>query len=148
MKKGFTLLELIIVIVILGILATLGYTQYTKIVERSRGAEAVANFSKMRKNAINYYLENNTFVGIASADLGIGSDVPSGCASSNYFNYGFQGAGATQVTIYAVRCTASGKTPNWTGNRYVIEHFVNSNSADTIGCWDYVLSQWVGWCVP
>lgn len=40
MKKGFTLLELIIVIIIIGILATLGLTQYARMVERGRGAEA------------------------------------------------------------------------------------------------------------
>ncbi|MDD5156229.1 MAG: prepilin-type N-terminal cleavage/methylation domain-containing protein, partial [Candidatus Omnitrophica bacterium] len=74
MKKAFTLLELIVVIVILGILATLGYTQYSKLMERQRQSEAMVIFDKMRKNAINYYLENNTFIGITSADLGVGGD--------------------------------------------------------------------------
>ena len=34
MKRGFTLLEIIVVIVILGIMATLAATQYTKMVEK------------------------------------------------------------------------------------------------------------------
>ncbi|MDD5130223.1 MAG: prepilin-type N-terminal cleavage/methylation domain-containing protein, partial [Candidatus Omnitrophica bacterium] len=40
MKKGFTLVELIIVVIIVGILASIGLTQYNKVVEKSRAAEA------------------------------------------------------------------------------------------------------------
>jgi prepilin-type N-terminal cleavage/methylation domain-containing protein len=45
-KKGFTLLELIVVIVIIGVLATLGLTQYASMVERGRSAEAKANYRR------------------------------------------------------------------------------------------------------
>jgi prepilin-type N-terminal cleavage/methylation domain-containing protein len=38
--KGFTLVEIIIVVIVLGILASVAGVQYTKVVERSRGAEA------------------------------------------------------------------------------------------------------------
>ena len=42
MEKGFSLMELIVVIVIIGVLATLSITQYTPVRERAIGREAVS----------------------------------------------------------------------------------------------------------
>ncbi len=115
-KNGFTLLELIIVIVIVGILAVLGLNQYTNIVEASRGADAKAGFGVIRKLHAAYYLLNNTRSGETSADIGIGSSaeqLPSSCSSRSYFYYtwGQSSLGDPVIYIYATRCTIGGKSP-------------------------------------
>ncbi|MDD5155654.1 MAG: type II secretion system protein [Candidatus Omnitrophica bacterium] len=116
-NSAFTLLELIVVIVILGILATLGFTQYNKTVERTREAEAIAAIGSMTKLAWSYYLANGTFVGIQNADCGVGSSsdqIPSSCRSANYFWYQVASSDySAQVDLNAVRCTSGGKTPNY-----------------------------------
>lgn len=110
---GFTLLELIIVIVIIGVLAVLGFTQYSKIVERSRGAEARTILGDLRKMAAGYYLEKNSAAGLTGAQLGIGNTIgtiPGQCLSSHYFSYSVTPS-ATGAVFAAVRCGNLGKEP-------------------------------------
>jgi prepilin-type N-terminal cleavage/methylation domain-containing protein len=102
MKKGFTLLELIMVIVILGILSTLGFTQYTKMVEKGRTAEARTILGQIRSAQIAYYQEWGVYGG-AISNLFV--DAPTTCMTTHYFMY------ATTGPCTAVRCTAGGKIP-------------------------------------
>ena len=57
MKKGFTLLELIVVVIIVGVLGSLGFAQYTKVVEKSRTAEAKAILGALRSAQEAYRLQ-------------------------------------------------------------------------------------------
>jgi len=60
MKRGFTLLELIIVLIILGVLSTLGITQYGAMRERALGREAVAQLKMIQAAEEVLYLETNS----------------------------------------------------------------------------------------
>lgn len=115
MKKGFTLLELIVVIIIIGILATLGLTQYGKMVERGRGAEARQLCGNLRSLAAAHYLEYNTLAApnaftVAIAGVGTANDqIPSACRASHYFSYSIAGTTATALKTTATRCGATGR---------------------------------------
>ncbi|MFH1478548.1 MAG: prepilin-type N-terminal cleavage/methylation domain-containing protein [Candidatus Omnitrophota bacterium] len=56
-KRGFTLLEILIVIVILGILSALSIGAYRKAVERSRWADAETSLSILRGSIDRYWYE-------------------------------------------------------------------------------------------
>lgn len=114
MRKGFTLLELVVVIIILGVLATLGIQQYTRMVERARGAEARTILGQVRAAAAAYKLENGNVTGFGNTNAGIGTSsdqIPSNCTASHYFNYTVTSASGNQVVLTAARCTANGKIP-------------------------------------
>ncbi|MDD5155787.1 MAG: type II secretion system protein [Candidatus Omnitrophica bacterium] len=108
-NSAFTLLELIVVIVILGILATLGFTQYSTVVESTRLAEAKTRIGNMRQLATEYYWKNGSMDGLLDEDLGVNNT----CTSSHYFKYR-QSHLSNMVSLNATRCTTAGKTPHAT----------------------------------
>jgi len=70
MKKGFTLMELIIVVVIIGILAMVGLPQFFRVAERGRAAEGIALLGSIRSAQLRYAAEHGRTVGVmASLDI-------------------------------------------------------------------------------
>jgi len=151
MKKSFTLLELVVVIIILGVLATLGLTQYGSMVERGRIGEAIANLGDMRKLAIAYRLANGSVTGMANADVNIGTaadQLPNwpNCRSTHYFTYFIDTAQADPVVRgIAVRCTSGGKPPQGSG-QYELNLWTNLvTGEDTKQRWDPGIGYHGGW---
>ena len=105
MRKGFTLIELIVVIIIVGILASVGMTQYTKVVEKGRGAEARLILGSLRTAEVAENQENGAYQTVAN----LGVSAPTACANTHYFSYS---CAAASGTCTATRCTSGGKTPD------------------------------------
>ena len=111
MKKGFTLVELIIVVIIVGILASIGLTQYNKVVEKSRAAEARMILGTLRGAEVASMYESGAYATVAN--LGVGA--PATCATTHYFSYS---CSSSTGDCTATRCTIGGKpaqgTASWT----------------------------------
>ena len=105
MRKGFTLIELIVVIIIVGILASVGMTQYTKVVEKGRAAEARLILGSLRTAEVANQIETGAYDTVAN----LGVAAPTACATTHYFSYA---CAAATGTCTATRCTAGGKTPD------------------------------------
>ena len=108
-RRSFTLLELIIVIIIIGVLATLGFMQYSFMLEKARTTEAVTAIGLMRQLTDAYYLRNNqSLSGMRDADVGATNT----CTGSNFFSYSTDRSGSSTVDLMATRCTSGGKQPD------------------------------------
>lgn len=106
MKKGFTLIELIVVIIIVGVLAAIGLTQYTKIVEKGHAAEARTVLGSLRSLEVAANLEG-AYETVANLD----ASIPTSCVAGGayYFSYG---CNTTTGECTATRCIgATGKQP-------------------------------------
>ena len=68
-KKGFTLIEVLIVVIILGILATLAVPQFTRMISRARMAEAWAGLGAVRTAQSIYWMEHSAYAGVVTDGL-------------------------------------------------------------------------------
>ena len=122
-NSGFTIVELVVVVVIIGILASLALPQYIKTVERSRQSEALTNLAAIRGAQTRYYLENS---GYASNFTVLDID---NTTIGTYFNYTVV-ANATGILANATR--TSKKNPCGT-TYYTISMYGNGTTSKS-GC--------------
>jgi type IV pilus assembly protein PilE len=118
--RGFTLMELMIAVAIVGILAAVGYPSYTQHVKRGKIIEALGEMSALRVKMEQYYQDNR---GYGSTD--------STCAVTMPTNPGFTftcswGGGSNSQTF---QVTATGKdSAGMTGYVYTVD---DSNAQKT-----------------
>ena len=102
-KSGFTLLELLIVIIILGILAALALPQYLRTIEKGRSSEAIIHLGMIRIAEINYYAEHRIYTDNFDAlDIDDPNDLPTPPVGTRLFGYSITAGGST-FTASAVR---------------------------------------------
>lgn len=105
-KSGFTLLEVIIVIIIVGVLASLALPRFFSTVEFSKSSEALMSLSALRDSMERCYLgSGGTYAGCTLASLDITNP---GTSPGARFAYTNGSLSATGYTVRATRNTADG----------------------------------------
>ncbi|UCD15871.1 MAG: prepilin-type N-terminal cleavage/methylation domain-containing protein [Candidatus Omnitrophota bacterium] len=126
LSKGFTLLELIIVVVILGIIASMGMPTYKKAVERVRCAEAIAHLKIIQAKEQMEKLEINNYVSCAGTDSCrslLDLDLP-----GENWNYS-----VTDVTVNDFIARANRTFGTWGGCEYTINS--TNDIVNNTGCY-------------
>ena len=104
---GFTLLELLMVVIIIGILASIALPQYLRVTERARGSEALQNLAAMRGSEMRFKADAGGGVNYTNNLAALDIDVPTQAACAPAFgstNWCFSEPG-TGVALDNVRAT-------------------------------------------
>jgi len=99
-QKGFTLIELMIVVAVVAVLAAIAMPQYTQYMMRGKITEAVSGLSGMKIKLEQYFQDNRAYTGACAG--GTVAPVPTG-DSAKYFDF----TCALATTTFLV--TATGK---------------------------------------
>lgn len=87
-KKGFTLLELLVVVLIIGILAAAAMPQYRRAVEKARSSEAITTLKSIEESVYRILYAENPLEQITFDDLDIEFATASNQDySTEYFDY-------------------------------------------------------------
>ena len=124
LQKGFTLIELMVVVVIVAILASVAFPAYQNYVIRGKLMEATSTLSNLRIRMEQYYQDKQNYGSTATI---CGLTMP-GSPEVQYFAYSCNwGAAGVDSTTYTITATGIGTLSNFI---YTIDQ---GNAKKTIG---------------
>jgi type IV pilus assembly protein PilE len=129
--RGFSLIEILVAVAIVGILTAIAIPAYGSYVLRTRLTEAFAGLAGVQPNAEQYWANQRTFVGL---DTETPSRMP---PTSSNFTYALSNASASSYTV-----TATGQGPA-AGFVYTIDQSGARATTSVPTGWTASTSCWV-----
>lgn len=99
-NKGFTLIELMVVVAIIGILATISWPSYTLYVLKAVRSSTIPELEALIKLQEDFYIDNYTYTIDLDGDLGYASDPAILTSSRGSGSYSVAAATCSNTTIY------------------------------------------------
>jgi len=132
--SGFSLIELMIVVVIVGILLAISLPAYQGYVLRSHRADGHASLVDIAARQERFVAQNNTYTTEISANTGLG--LTRTTSRDGYFDMTVAAcAGGTIATCYLITATANGGQANDSDCLTITYDSAGAKSGTTAECW-------------
>ncbi len=129
-ERGFTLIELMIVVAVVAILAAIAYPSYNEQVRKSRRGQAKADIAEVTQLAERFHTVNNTYSGFTLPFTRSPRD-----GGSSHYTISFIGTQST-FTVTATPSTATGQNRDKCGTLSINQAGVKTPAEATVpGCW-------------
>lgn len=141
--RGFTLIEVMITVAIVGILAAIAYPSYQQYVLRSHRSEGMALLSEAAARMERYYAQNSTYATATPNRLGLTSTANATTVNSTNGYYSLS-LGTPTATTYNLSATPQNAqrsdtcgtlTLDSTGLRGAAGTTATANAATVTSCW-------------
>ena len=137
-NKGFTLIELMIVVAIIAVISSVAYPSYTEYVARGRRGDAKASLLRMQLAQEKYRANNTTYATLAQL---VALGTASGTSGDGYYTLSIAGISATGYTLTATRASTGAQASDKCGNFSIDEAGVKTVASAYTGytadnCWD------------
>lgn len=146
-QSGFNLIELLIVIVILALLATIAFPSYQSFIRNSRLANVRSELLQNAAMLERYYTQKRTFIGFESADL----------IQNQYFDISFVPAAANLTdnnapasssdTSVATSTDIDDRQANPSASGFILQAVPNADYAETESCTVYMNDSGIFWAI-
>ena len=136
-QAGFTLIELMIVIIIVAVLTAVAVPSYSRYVMRSQRSEAKAALLALATAQEKFYLQCNTYATAVGAANNCGTRTVAFTATTErgYYDLSITAATATDFTVRAAPGTGSSQLKDTTCSFFQVTGTGVRTATDT-KCWD------------
>ncbi|WP_305856307.1 type IV pilin protein [Balneatrix alpica] len=143
-QQGFTLIEAMIVVAIVGILAAIAYPSYQRHVQDSRRADAATVLMQQAMQMQRHYSNNFSYLGAATGGANTGAptgrfiqaplDVP---AADSFYTITINAATQQTYTLWAAPrgAQANDRCGTLTLNEQGVKGVINGNGQAVADCW-------------
>jgi type IV pilus assembly protein PilA len=141
---GFTLIELMIVVLIIGVLASIAIPAYENDVARAEATEAISLAGGLKPTIAELWWSNGSFSGISSGENGIPAaasfsgryvaeiEITNGAIHALFKNQGVSPGLAGKTLTFAPVATTYGGSINWTCSSATISQALLPNTCSGI----------------